>query len=121
MLLDTERKITDAGVEKISSGLLQIGTVLLSSRAPIGYVAIAGVPTAINQGFIAIKCNGTLPNQFVRQWVVENMDEIEARAGGTTFAEISKAAFRPIPTVVSGTEVLDEFQKQAALLFDRVV
>lgn len=51
VLLDTDRKITDAAIAKISSGLLPVGTVLLSSRAPIGYLAIAEVSTAINQGF----------------------------------------------------------------------
>ena len=48
-LLETKRKITDAGIKTISSGLLPVGTVLLSSRAPIGYLAIAEVPTAVNQ------------------------------------------------------------------------
>lgn len=120
VLFDTERKITDAGLARISSGLLPVGTVLLSSRAPIGYVAVAGVPTAINQGFIAIQCDKSLPNQFVRQWVSENMGEIEARAGGTTFAEISKSAFRPIPVLVPSTELLVAFQAQAETLFDRL-
>ena len=60
VLLETDRKITDAGARKISSGVLPTGTVLLSSRAPIGYLAIAGVPTAINQGFIAMICRKQL-------------------------------------------------------------
>ncbi len=56
-LLDTDRKLTDAGIAKISSGLLPAGALLLSSRAPVGYLAIATMPVAINQGFIAMKCN----------------------------------------------------------------
>ena len=55
VLLETERRITDAGLTQISSGLLPAGTVLLSSRAPIGYLAVAEVPVAINQGFIAMQ------------------------------------------------------------------
>jgi type I restriction enzyme S subunit len=58
VLLDTERKVTDAGLAKISSGLLPVGTVLLSSRAPVGYLAIAQVPVTVNQGFIAMICDG---------------------------------------------------------------
>ena len=50
VLLDTERKITDAGLDKIGSGLLPPGTMLLSSRAPIGYLAVSEEPVAINQG-----------------------------------------------------------------------
>ena len=93
VLLSTERRITDAGVAKISSGVLPIDTVLLSSRAPVGYLALAKVPTAINQGFIAIECNGPLKPHFVLNWLEAHMEEIKGRASGTTFAEISKSAF----------------------------
>jgi type I restriction enzyme S subunit len=62
ILLDTERKLTDEGIAKISSGLLPAGTLLLSSRAPVGYLAITAMPVAINQGFIALKCNDFASN-----------------------------------------------------------
>jgi type I restriction enzyme S subunit len=68
VLLDTERKITDAGLSQISSGLLPKGTVLLSSRAPIGYLAIAEVPVAVNQGFIAMKPRPGISNLFLLRW-----------------------------------------------------
>ena len=58
VLLDTERRITDAGLDRIGSGLLPAGSLLLSSRAPVGYLAIAETPTAINQGFIGIPPQG---------------------------------------------------------------
>lgn len=109
VLLDTDRKITDAGLAKISSGLLPVGTVLLSSRAPIGYLAIAEVPTAINQGFIAMRCDGVLPNVFVLQWCRESMDAIVGNANGSTFQEISKSNFRPLRVVVPSTQVLTSF------------
>lgn len=121
VLLDTDRKITDAGLAKISSGLLPVGTVLLSSRAPIGYLAITEVPTAINQGFIAMKCNGTLPNVFVLQWCKENMNAIVGNANGSTFQEISKSNFRPIPIVVPSDPLLASFKKSADSLYKRLV
>jgi len=117
VLLDTERKITDAGLARISSGLLPVGTVLLSSRAPIGYLAITEVPTAINQGFIAMKCDGALPNVFVLLWCRENMDTIASNANGSTFLEISKSNFRPLRVVVPSNEVLTNFSKLAAPLY----
>ncbi|MCU8269269.1 restriction endonuclease subunit S [Vibrio vulnificus] len=55
VLLDTASKVTEAGLKKISSGLLPVDTVLLSSRAPVGYLALAKVPMAINQGYIALR------------------------------------------------------------------
>ncbi|WP_217125264.1 restriction endonuclease subunit S [Hydrogenophilus thiooxidans] len=121
VLLDTERKITDAGLAKISSGLLPVGTVLLSSRAPIGYLAIAEVPTAINQGFIAMKCNGTLPSVFMLLWCKENMDAIIGNANGSTFQEISKGNFRPLRVVVPSDPVLTSFTRSAVSLYQQLV
>ena len=65
VLLKTERRITDAGLSKIGSGLLPPGTVLLSSRAPIGYLAVAETPVAINQGFIGILPRDEMSNLFI--------------------------------------------------------
>ncbi|MCK2097070.1 restriction endonuclease subunit S [Thauera aromatica] len=121
VLMDTDRKITDAGLAKIGSGLLPGGTVLLSSRAPIGYLAIAEVPTAINQGFIAMRCDGVLPNVFVLQWCRENMDAIVGNANGSTFQEISKSNFRPIPIVVPPEPVLAGFRRSADVLHLKLV
>jgi type I restriction enzyme S subunit len=115
-LLDTERRITEQGLNQISSGLLPQGTVLLSSRAPIGYLAIAEVPTATNQGFIAMVCDRTLPNHYILHWARANIDAIEGRANGTTFLEISKANFRPIPILVPPASILQEFDSTACHL-----
>lgn len=109
ILLDTERKITDIGLARISSGLLPIGTVLLSSRAPIGYLALAEVPVAVNQGFIAMKCTKRLSNLFVVHWCYERLEYIKCISGGSTFAEISKKAFRPIPVTVPSPAVRSAF------------
>lgn len=121
VLLDTERKITDAGVAVISSGLLPSGTVLLSSRAPIGYLAIAEVPTAINQGFIAMRCTGQILNLFALMWCRENMDAITANANGSTFQEISKSNFRPIVLVRPHEGVLEAFESICRSLHNRLV
>ena len=121
VLLNTERKITELGLEQIGSGLLPVGTVLLSSRAPIGYMAIAEVPVAVNQGFIAMICNGSLPNHYVRLWTKQNMEAIKGRANGTTFMEISKSNFRTLPVLVPPKSLLDEFQQQVEPLHQRVV
>jgi type I restriction enzyme S subunit len=120
ILLDTSRKITDAGLAKISSGLLPGGTVLLSSRAPVGYLAIATMPVAINQGFIAMKCNARASNYFILNWCQANMPEIHSRATGTTFAEISKKDFRPIPVILPPNEIMDAFTKEVSPLYDRI-
>ncbi len=111
IITDTERKITDAGLAKISSGLLPVDTVLMSSRAPVGYLALAKVPIAINQGHIAMKCEKVLTPEYVIQWCDSVMHEIKQRASGTTFAEISKKNFNVIPVIVPKHEIVTAYSK----------
>jgi type I restriction enzyme S subunit len=121
VLLATERKLSAQGLAKVSSGLLPVGTLLMSSRAPIGYLAVAQVPLAINQGYIAMLPTSQLPPLYMLFWCRHNMDVIKGRANGSTFMEISKKAFRPIPALVPPAQVLDAFIGVAGALFDRLV
>ncbi|MCA3039698.1 MAG: restriction endonuclease subunit S [Rhodocyclaceae bacterium] len=121
VLLSTERQITEAGLAQIGSGLLPVGTVLLSSRAPIGYMAIAQMPVAVNQGFIAMICKKLLSNVFVWLWTQANMETVHQNANGSTFQEISKANFRPIEVTIATPEILRAFDETARPLFDRIV
>lgn len=120
-LLKTDRKITEAGLKKISSGLLPVGTVLLSSRAPVGYLALTTEPTAINQGYIALKPQSGIYNYFLLHWCESNLDEIKNRASGTTFAEISKAAFRPIPAIEPSNSAMKKFHHFVSPIYERVL
>jgi type I restriction enzyme S subunit len=121
VLLDTERRITDQGLAQIGSGLLPVGTVLLSSRAPIGYLAIAEVPIAVNQGFIAMKPRGDVPGVFLLLWARENHEGILSRANGSTFLEISKSNFRPMPTALPQARILSAFNRLATPLYRSIV
>ena len=105
----SERRITIKGLEKISSGVLPVHSVLMSSRAPIGYLSINAVPSAINQGFIALRQNQKFTPLYLLFWLQMNMAEIKNRAGGGTFAEISKSAFKSIPFVVPDKGTLKRF------------
>lgn len=109
VMISTERKITKAGLAKISSGLLPVGTVLMSSRAPVGYLAMAKIPVAINQGYIAMICRDRLSSEYVIQWADSVMNDIQQRASGTTFAEISKKNFREIPVIVPLAELISHY------------
>jgi len=85
-----ERSITQAGLENSSAKLLPKGTLLFSSRAPIGYVAIAGKEMATNQGFKSIVCNEKLAyNLFLYYLMKQKKRDIEMIAGGSTFKEVS--------------------------------
>jgi type I restriction enzyme S subunit len=121
VLLSTERKLSNAGIKKISSGLLPVGSLLMSSRAPIGYLALAQTPMAINQGYIAMPPGGKLSPLYMLFWCQTNMDNIKGRANGSTFMEISKKAFRPIPALVAPQSILDPFDEVARSLFSLLV
>ena len=121
VLLDTERKITDAGLAKIGSGLLPPDTLLLSSRAPIGYLAISAKPVAVNQGFIAMPPGDMASSQFLLYWCSTFHDEIINHANGSTFLEISKGNFRRIPLVLPDKEVMIAFGNYARQFHQRIV
>jgi type I restriction enzyme, S subunit len=120
VLLNTERKISPQGLAKIGSGLLPVNTLLMSSRAPIGYLALTQVPLAINQGYIAMLPSGLLPPLYMYFWCRQNMDNIKGRANGSTFMEISKKAFRPIPALVPHSDLVKAFVEAAGVLFERL-
>ena len=121
VLLDTARKITDAGLDKIGSGLLPQGSVLLSSRAPIGYLAVAEVPVAINQGFIGILPSKRVSSLFVLYWCEAFHEEIVSHANGSTFLEISKGNFRQLIAVMPDSVVMTTFNRCARPLYERIV
>ncbi len=121
VLLETERKISDEGLAQIGSGLLKPGAVLLSSRAPIGYRAINEVPVAVNQGFIAMTPNSGVSNYFLLYWAEWVHDEIVSRANGSTFLEISKSNFRPIPVVRPIDVLFEKFDQYVGPLYRQIV
>lgn len=121
-LFETGRRISSAGLARITSGLLPVGTVLLSSRAPIGYLAIAQEPVAINQGFIALKPTVDQGSAYLYLWCKANMEAILANANGSTFQEISKKNFRPITSAVpNDPAILRAFSEIAQPHIDRIV
>lgn len=120
ILLDTERHITVHGLSHISSKLLPSGTLLLSSRAPIGYTAISAIPVSINQGFIAMTCDTVVSNIFMLLWTQHNIPIITGRANGTTFPEISKTNFRPIRILVPPQQVMDFFTETVRPFYELI-
>lgn len=119
-LFDTERKITEAGLKKISSGLLPKGTLLMSSRAPVGVLAFAEIPIAINQGYIAILDEKGFSKEFLFLWLKTNMDYVQSYANGSTFLEISKSAFKSLEIQIPPEELRNEFQEWIMPNFSKI-
>lgn len=119
-LADTSKTITKEGLSKISSGLLDPGTLLLSSRAPIGYLAITTIPVAINQGYIAILSDSKLPISFMFLWLKVYMEKVISSANGSTFLEISKSSFRTIRTPIPDQKTLDKFTEVIGPIMQKI-
>lgn len=119
-LFDTERKITQEGLKQISSGLLPAGTLLMSSRAPVGVLAYAEVPLAINQGYIAIIDDKGYAKEFIYLWLKANMDIVHSYANGSTFMEISKSAFKSLSLLIPPKQFVAEFCKVVKPIFNKI-
>ena len=93
------RSISEAGLAGSGARLLPKGTVLFSSRAPIGYVAVAANPVSTNQGFKSFVPPAGISSDYVYYWLVSAKRFAEKLANGTTFLEISgaNAALIPFP------------------------
>ena len=87
---DSVRKITELGVKKTGLSPFPVGTVLLSSRAPIGKVAIAGCEMYCNQGFKNLICSDKINNRYLFWFLKGNTKYLNSLGRGATFKEISK-------------------------------
>ena len=109
-----ERNITKAGMESCSTQLLPKNTILFSSRAPIGYVAIAENEMCTNQGFKSVIPNENVDYLFLYYLLKYNKDKIESMGSGTTFKEVSGSTMRNMQVMIP--ESKDVQIKIAALL-----
>ena len=115
-----ERSITSRGLDESAARLLQAGTVLVSSRAPIGYVAIAARPLATNQGFKSLVLKQGYVPEFYYYVMRTKTPEMEAVAGGSTFKEISGRVMKTIPVPVPPIEEQRAIAEVLGALDDRI-
>lgn len=121
---DTQRKLTDLGVKSSSLKLLKKNTVLLTSRAPIGKVAIAGVDLYCNQGFKNLICNEEVAcPKYLYYWLSSKTAYLNSLGRGATFKEISKSIVEeieiPILPIEKQTKVADVLDKAQELIDKR--
>lgn len=112
-ITSTPRKITDAGLRGCAAEVLPAGSVLFSSRAPIGHIAINTVPMATNQGFKSFVPGPELDASFLYWWLDTNRERLQAMGTGATFKEVSKAVVERIEIPLPP---LDEQRRIAGIL-----
>lgn len=101
---ETPRTLTDTGVKSCATTILPAGSVLLSSRAPIGHVAINTVPMATNQGFKSLVPGADLDAKYLYHWLKSKTEYLQSLGNGATFKELSKKTTEqvaiPLPSLV---------------------
>ncbi|WWR16892.1 restriction endonuclease subunit S [Lachnospiraceae bacterium JLR.KK008] len=112
-----ENDITDLGLKNSSATIMPKGTVLFSSRAPIGYIAIAAGEVTTNQGFKSIVPKLEIGTAFVYFFLKRNLSIIEGMASGSTFKEVSGSTMKNIPAVIPDNETLAKFNDFCAPIF----
>lgn len=112
-----EADITELGLKNSSATIMPEGTVLFSSRAPIGYIAIAAGDITTNQGFKSVVPKPEIGTAFVYYFLKHNLPIIEGMASGSTFKEVSGNTMKNIPAVIPAAETLAQFNDFCAPIF----
>jgi type I restriction enzyme S subunit len=105
ILTDSLRKISKAGLKHSGAKLLPKGSVILTSRASIGYAALSGVELCTNQGFQSLIPGASVLPEYLMYWIQMNRSEFESRSAGSTFKEISKSNVQSIKISLPPLEV----------------
>jgi len=117
-IFSSRNKLTSLGLKSSSAKLVPAGTILFSSRATIGKIAIAGVPLCTNQGFANLICGDLLDNHYLAWCLYALTDEIKKLAGSTTYLEVNRGNLRwfkiPLPFSGSTTRSLETQRRLAA-------
>ena len=120
IVYETERKITLRAVQDTGLKPFPIGTVLLSSRAPIGKVAISGTEMYCNQGFKNLVCSGSIYNRYLYHFLKDKTEYLNALGRGATFKEISKDIVEnieiPLPPLETQRHIAAVLDKVSALI-----
>lgn len=112
-----ENDITELGLKNSSAAIMPEGTVLFSSRAPIGYIAIAAGEVTTNQGFKSVVPKPEIGTPFVYFFLKNTLPVIEGMASGSTFKEVSGSTMKNVPAVIPDAETLAKFSDFCAPIF----
>ena len=114
-----ENDITELGLNNSSAAIMPEGTVLFSSRAPIGYIAIAAGEVTTNQGFKSVVPKPEIGTPFVYFFLKNTLPVIEGMASGSTFKEVSGSTMKNVPAVIPDAETLAKFSDFCAPIFEQ--
>ncbi len=118
---DSSDHITERGLAQSSARMFPASSVMLTSRATIGAIAINTHEACTNQGFITCLPNGRVPLYFLFHWLTENVPTFQLMASGSTFKEISRGVFKTIDFLQSPANLILQFEALAAPMAEQVL
>ncbi|HPW58929.1 MAG TPA: restriction endonuclease subunit S [Candidatus Rifleibacterium sp.] len=107
--------ITDKGLKSCSTQILPVDSVLFSSRAPIGLVAVNKIPLCTNQGFKSLIPGENTHYKYLAYWLKANRQQLQAMGNGATFKELSKSVFEKVEIPLPPLPI----QKKIAAVLDK--
>lgn len=119
-LLDGQKKITELGLKKSSAKMVPPNTILMTSRASIGFFGMIDREVCTNQGFINIIPNDPNHRMYLLFNLLNRVEEIRGHASGSTYAEISKSKFKALPVIVPVDHLVEEFEQRAWEIISQV-
>jgi type I restriction enzyme S subunit len=120
VLLDSERKITKRGLRESSAKLVPPESILMTSRASVGYFALMDTEACTNQGFINIIPKDSETRMYLLFNLMSRVNEIQNNAKGTTYPEISKGRFRSMDMIMPRMPLIKEFGRMAYDIIQQV-
>ena len=109
--------ISELGYRNSSATMMPAGTVLFSSRAPIGYIAIASNELTTNQGFKSVVPHAEIGTAYVYYFLLHYLPLIESKASGSTFKEVSGSTMKSIEAVIPDKDTLTQFNDFCCPIF----
>lgn len=120
-VVQTEKSITQAGLERSSARLVSKGTTIISARGTVGNLAIAGCDMTFNQSCYALKGKNGSGCYVVFLSAQRMVEQLKAMAHGSVFSTITRQTFDAVRTVLPPEKVLQQFEENSASVFDRIL
>lgn len=120
VLLDSQKRITEAGLQNSSAKVVPPHAVLMTSRASVGFFAVAGREVCTNQGFISVVPHDAIFSNFILFQLSHRVEEIRGMASGSTFPEVSRGKFREFLIQVPPRRIVADFDEQASMFLKQI-
>ena len=120
-VIETERKITQAGVENSATKILPAGTTIITARGTVGRLACLGIPMAMNQTCYGIRGTDSYPDYFTYLNIRMTVDELQQRTHGTIFDTITRHTFQLVDTIIPPPRLADTFETVVQPIMNRIL